>query len=275
MWDRADQRLTRCAFGSGKARLAHRKLALIGVYALGLVFAACGASRAFGQECPLASSTGPTIASQVRALEGRLIFHDGIRQWFELKLNKPQCGQRSIQLIRTEERKSNTLEALRGCRVVSTGAIDFSPTGYYSLNTFQDVKQIQPIGACLRQPPFADYSSTKPDKRVRTYRVDMHVVYKPGDHPIIFHVRSAGRELRPWQAYARYMLTGGFVLYGLCGDGFVIDKIFGTPAAYPGHFDDPRTSSDMASFDPESAAQSGESDLHLGYTCIRAPLRDH
>ncbi|BDU21962.1 hypothetical protein DYGSA30_34190 [Dyella sp. GSA-30] len=42
-----------------------------------------------------------------------------------------------------------------------------------------------------------------------------------------------------------------------------------TPAAHPGHFDDPRTSNDMASFDPEGAAEAGTSDLRLGYTCVR------
>jgi hypothetical protein len=99
----------------------------------------------------------------------------------------------------------------------------------------------------------------------------MHVIYGPEDHPIIFRVSSAGRELRPWQAYASYWLTGGFVLYGLCGEGFVIDKVFGTPQANPGHLDDPRTPDDKAEFDPESAAQSGKRDLHLGYTCIRNP----
>ena len=99
----------------------------------------------------------------------------------------------------------------------------------------------------------------------------MHVIYSSEDHPIVFQVSSAGRMLRPWQAYASYLLTGGFVLYGRCGEGFVIDKVFGTRQANPGHFDDPRTPSDMAEFDPESAAQSGKADLHLGYTCIREP----
>lgn len=243
----------------------HRKLASIGVYVL--VLLTCAGNRAFGQECPRASATGPTIASQVRTLKGRLIFHDDIRQWFELKLDRPHCGQRSIELVQTDE-TSGTLEVLRGCRIKSSGAIDFSSTGYYSLDIFQDVKKVEPVGTCPARPPLPDYSSVKPDGRVHAYRVDMHVIYRPGDHPILFHVRSAGRALRPWQAYASYMLTGGFVLYGHCGDGFVVDKVFGTPAAHPGHFDDPRTPSDMASFDPESAAQAGESDLHLGYTCV-------
>ena len=252
----------------------HRKLASIGVCALVLVLLTCAGNRAFGQECPRTSTTGPTIASQVRTLEGRLIFHNGIRQWFELKLDRPHCGQSSIELVQTDE-TSRALEVLRGCRIKSSGAIDFSSTGYYSLDIFQDVKKVEPVGTCPARSPFPDYSSVKPNGLVRAYRVDMHVSYRPGDHPILFHVRSAGRELRPWQAYASYMLTGEFVLYGHCGDGFVVDKVFGTQAAQPGHFDDPRTPSDMASFDPESAAQAGKSDLHLGYTCVRELPGEH
>ena len=181
-------------------------------------------------------------------------------------------GERGLNAM---DEKSRMLDALRGCRVRSSGAIDFSGTGYFSLDTFQDVKKVEPVGTCPAKPSFADYSSVKPDERVRAYRVGMHVIYRPGDHPVVFHVRSAGRELKPWQAYASYMLTGGFVLYGHCGDGFVVDKVFGTPAAHPGHFDDPRTSNDMASFDPESAAEAGTSDLRLGYTCVRVQPGEH
>jgi hypothetical protein len=97
----------------------------------------------------------------------------------------------------------------------------------------------------------------------------MHVNYAPGDHPVLFRVTSGGKELQPWRAYASYMLTGGFVLYGLCGDGFVVDKVFGTPQASPSHFTESRELGDMAMFDPESAAASGKTDLHLEYTCVR------
>jgi hypothetical protein len=136
---------------------------------------------------------------------------------------------------------------------------------------YQDVQSIESIGKCERQLSFPDYSKAKPDKTIRTYRVDMHVNYEPGDHPVVFRITSAGRELQPWQAYASYYLTGGFVLYGHCGDGFVVDKVFGTPEAHPGHFDNPRSSADMAMFDPESAAATGKKDLQLGYTCLRDP----
>lgn len=226
---------------------------------------------AHGQECPQApNATEAGIASQPRTLEGQLIFHDGKRQWFELKLDEPQCGQRSIQLLRTPE-KTPPLAIFRGCRIKSGGAIDFSPTGYYSLDMFQDVEEIEPVGKCARQAPFPEYSVPEPDKRIRAYRVDMLVDYRPGNHPVIFHVSSAGRELRPWRAYANYLLTGGYILYGNCGDGFVVDKVFGTREAHPQHFDYPRTPGDLAEFDPERAAAAGKWDLHLGYTCIRAP----
>jgi len=235
---------------------------------LALAFVNWTPTSALAQQCPQTSATGPTLASQAQTLEGRLIFHNGIRQWFELKLDQPQCGQTSVELVRGE-RDWTPLQVLRGCRVRSKGAIDFSGTGYYSLDTYQAVDQIEPVGSCPLQLPFPDYSKTKPEKSVHEYRVDMHVNYRPGDHPIIFRVSSASKELRPWQAYASYWLTGGFVLYGHCRDGFVVDKVFGTPQAKPSHFDEPRTSGDMATFDPETAAASGKKDLHLGYTCVR------
>jgi|ERR1035437_160768 hypothetical protein len=97
----------------------------------------------------------------------------------------------------------------------------------------------------------------------------MHVDYEPGDHPVVFRVLSSGKELRPWQEYASYFLTGGFVLYGYCGEGFVVDKVFGTPQATPQHFEEPHSPDDAAIFDPESAATAGKKDLHLGYTCVR------
>ena len=103
----------------------------------------------------------------------------------------------------------------------------------------------------------------------------MHVNYRPGDHPIKFHVWNASGELRPWQAYASYWLTGGSVLYGLCGKGFVVNTVSGPREAIPMHFDAPRTRMDMAEFNPDDAADSGKWDLDLGYTCIREPGKEH
>src|ERR1700689_4560233 len=181
---------------------------IFAIFAVVITTAAAG-----GQQCPQTSTTGPNRASEVWKLEGVLVFHDGIRKWFELKLDAPQCGQASIELVRATLDDWRPLEVLRGCRVRSSGVIDFSTTGYYSLEMYQDAAEIESIGACEKQLPFPDYANGNPDETVRQYRVEMHVNYGPGDHPIIFRVSSAGRELQPWQAYASYTLTGGFVLY--------------------------------------------------------------
>jgi len=235
---------------------------------LAFAVAACAALPALGQQCPHAGAPG--APSEVRTLRGALVFHDGIRQWFELKLDQPQCGQASIELVRVDGKWSQ-LEVLRGCQIRSRGTIDLSPTGYYSLDMYQDVEEVASVGACAQQLPFPDYSKAKADKTVPEYRVEMHVNYEAGDHPVLFSVSSAGKELRPWQAYAHYLLTGGFVLYGFCADGFVVDEVFGTPQANPSHLADPRSSDDIAMFDPEGAAAAGKKDLHLGYTCVHQP----
>jgi len=236
---------------------------------LGLFCANRTALYAFAQECPERSTTGASIPSESRTLEGQLIYHDGIRKWLELKLPEPQCGQHSIQLVAAGDRDWTSLETLRGCRVESIGEIDFAGTGYFSLDTYQSVEKIEPAGFCAKQLPFPDYSQAKPDKRVRAYRVEMDIDYSPGDHPILFHVSSSGKDLQPWEAYASYSLTGSFVLYGECGEGFRVDKVYGTPQANPGHFTEKGEPDDMAAFDPENAAAAGKKKLRLGYTCMR------
>jgi hypothetical protein len=45
-----------------------------------------------GQQCPQSSATAADYGSVIRTLEGTLVFHDGIRKWFELRLDQPKCG---------------------------------------------------------------------------------------------------------------------------------------------------------------------------------------
>lgn len=233
-------------------------------------FLACAGLPVVGQQCPGVDKNGISIPSESQSLEGQLIYHDGIRQWFELKFDRSECGQRSIELTRTDG-KWAALEIFRGCRVRTKGFIDDSPTGYYSLEKFQNVVDIEPVGTCARKAPLPAAPNAEPDATVQRYRVNMDVDYEPGDHPIIFRVTSGDKELRPWQAYASYWLTGGFVLYGRCGRGFVVDRVFGTPQADPQHFTAPRESDDQAMFDPEGAADAGINHMRLGFTCVREP----
>lgn len=217
---------------------------------------------ACAQSCPQQSSTGPSVPSATQTLTGKLVYHDGLRQWYELKLDKARCEAQSIELVRGE--KSWTpLEVLRGCQVSSRGTIRIPLTGYYSLALYQDVTDVEATGTCIQQKQLPDYSGFKPDKAIRRYRVMMLIDYEPGDHPIDFQVTSAGRRLRPWQAYASYLLTGGFALYGECGAGFMANQAFGTVKAKPWTLDG------EALFDPETAAAAGEKHLRLGYTCVR------
>ncbi len=110
-------------------------------------------ARVLPQPCPQAKPEGPFVASEVLTLEGQLVFHDGIRQWFELKLDRPQCEQGSTVLVRGDKDRE-PLEALRACRVRSRGEMAISGTGYYSLATYQFVDEITPVGNCVRQLPF-------------------------------------------------------------------------------------------------------------------------
>ena len=233
-----------------------------------LVLGCCAGVVAQGQDCPKSSSDGPSIPSATETLEGRLIYHDGLRKWYELKLDKSRCGQPSMQLT-IDDKKWVSLEVLRGCTVKSSGQIDLSPTGYYSLDLSQFVTNIEPVGHCVKQKPFPDLSGLRPAPNVRQYEVQMLLDYESGDHPPVFRIASGGKALKPWQAYASYYLTGGFVLYGECAKGFVVDKVSGTPEASPSHFTEARDPSDMAAFDPEGAAAAGKKDLRLGYTCVR------
>lgn len=235
---------------------------------LAWVLLAAAALSVSGQTCPEPiTNGGPDSPSEIRELQGHLLFHDGMRQWFELKLDKPQCGQTSIQVNLIQD--STHIEIFRGCRVRSRGELDYRTTGYISLEMYQNLRAIEPIGKCERKAPFPDYSKAKPDSGIRAYRVDM-IFNNKRDRPIPVRVTSAGKPLRPWQAYASYFLTGVFTLYGNCGEGFSVDKVFGTPEANPLHHD-PEIEDNSAMFDLDSAAAAGKWYLQLGYTCVRNP----
>jgi hypothetical protein len=246
-----------------------------GLIAVASLLFICAALPARGQQCPKENPNGPSQPSEARTLEGQLIYHDGIRKWFELKLERPECGQESVQLLQGLHAwapdNPASLETLRGCRVRAKGALDLSPTGYYTLDLYQAVEEIEPVGECTKQPPFPDFSKARPDKSIRSYRVEMTIDYEQADHPIFFRVTSGGKELKPWQAYASYFLTGGFVLYGYCAKRFAVDRVFGDSEAAPDHFEGQGEPGDAAMFDPESAAGTAKKKLQLGYTCMRVP----
>lgn len=236
---------------------------------------ACASLFACGQKCPEENTSDPGQPQEAMTLKGKLIYHDGLRKWFELKLDRPVCGQPSVELFPGRKAfysgSPSALETFRGCRVRTEGLLGGPASGYYTLDINLDVGEIEPIDKCTRQPPLPDYSKARPDKSIGRFRVEMTIDYEQADRPIFFRVTSEGKELRPWQAYASYWLTGGYVLYGQCAKGFFVDEVFGDSEASPQHFDERGNPNDMAMFDPDDAPGAVKKKLHLGYTCTRVP----
>ena len=246
-----------------------------GLIAIALQLFVCAALPASSQQCPKENPNGPGQPSESRTLEGKLVYHDGIRKWFELKLDRPECGQQSIQLLQGGGAfapwNPASLETLRGCRIRTKGNLAFPSTGYYTLDLYQNVENAEPVGECLKQPPLPDFSKTKPDQSIRNYRVEMTIDYTQADRPIFFRVTSRGKELQPWQAYASYWLTGGYVLYCDCAKDFMVVRVFGDSEATPQHFNERGNPDDSAMFDPYDKDGVVNKKLHLGYTCVRVP----
>jgi hypothetical protein len=189
------------------------------------------------QSCPKENPSGPSIPSVSRTLSGTIVYHNALRQWIGLRLDASTCGQSEIELIpdfsgddqRNEDQRKH-LETLRGCRATVTGTLDLAPTGYYSTDIFQSVDKAVPDPSCIPQPPVPDFSSAKPNPAIHRYQAKL-TVSSLGEGSIRGEARSNGRLLTPWQAYVHQFLTGGFVLYGSCADGFQISHVSGSPAA--------------------------------------------
>jgi hypothetical protein len=225
------------------------------------------------QSCPEENPNGPSKESASRTLTGKVVYHNEIRQWFGLQLDKPVCGLTEIQLLQgggafeVDESNAHLIETYRGCSVTVQGALGIPGTGYYSAELYQNVDKIDPALDCVRQPAFPDYSKAKPDPSVHNYRVSMHLDYSARGGHIVFTARSRNRLLIPWQAYANYWFTGGYVLYAYCTDGFEIGSFKGTPEAKPWLPDN------SIAMDPESAAEKHITQLRLDYTCHREVKR--
>ncbi len=234
--------------------------------------AALEAGRCCAQSCPSESKDGPLIESAPQTVTGHVHYHDGIRQWLELVPPKPVCGYTSIQLLgfgggafEVDRGNANQLERYRDCDVTVVGPIGIPSTGYYSAPIYLTVNEIDPTADCSLKSAPPDFSKLKPSSAIRRYRVTFHIRYEPGDHPVSAVItNSNGQALRPWQEYASYTLTGGFVFYANCAKGFRLSHVTGTPQAHPGRPDE-----NMAGMDPESAGMKHVTNLRLSFSCRR------
>jgi len=138
-------------------------------------------------------------------------------------------------------------------------------TGYYSTDLYQTVDKIEASPDCVQQPAFPDYSKLKPNPSIRSYRVTMQMDYSARGGHIDIKVNSGGRPLIPWQPYANYILTGGYVFYAYCADSFDVTSYRATPEAHPS------LTENMIDLDPETAAEKHSRKITLSYTCRREP----
>ena len=233
---------------------------------VGMMVAVCAGAGA--QACPRESTTGPSVDSAVMSLRGLVVYHDDLRQWFELRVNNAVCGTRTIQLVEGEAGPKGQLEQLRGCQVEAKGRLSIPATGYYSAELYLSPESLAGLEGCRKKALLPDYSKLHPAPDLRAYRVTMRVHYGYSGPPMVAVV-TAGRRMTPWQEYASYTLTGGFVFYGMCAAGFEVWNGHGTRAANAGQLEPPGEPADFAMMDPETAAERGVRWLTLRYDCGR------
>jgi hypothetical protein len=175
------------------------------------------------QACPSEDESGPGIPS---TLHGKLLYHEDLRTWHEIKLSQKVCNWESIQVISTKL-DWNYVHRFRGCAVTITGRLFTPVTGYYSLGLAMDAGKIQPDDDCKPFPIQPDLSKVPIPKTVQQYIVTISVDYRNGGH-IDVKVGSTAKgkiALKPWQAYAGYHLTGAAdVIWFDCAKGFEMIK---------------------------------------------------
>ncbi len=217
-----------------------------------------------GQTCPTAAeSEQGSGAAEPSVLHGRLVYHNDLRRWLGLKLDKPACGQGEIQLVFADAALWRRAEALRGCSLTVTGDIFDSPTGYYSADLAISDPVIHPDSGCHPFPVKPDLSTVPIPSGVQLYNVSINVDYRGKGH-VTVHVSegpNGATPLGPWQAYAHYMLTGGAdVIWFGCQKEFHLGHITQQP---PGDEILPRDD------DAGAALRNMEGSNTISYSCQR------
>lgn len=234
------------------------------------IFVLVSLSPTVAQDCPKENPNGPSIASARRTLSGIIVYHDALRQWTGLRPDAPVCDQSEIELIPDfsgsdlrNERERKHLETLRGCRATITGTLGLASTGYYSTDIFQSVDQAVPEPSCVSQPASPDMSRARPTSTVRRYYARV-TVSNVGEGAIHAEARSPRHLLTPWQAYTHYFLSGGFVLWVNCADGFRMSHVTGSAEAKPEQWD-----VNQASMDADVGDDKKVKLLGMTFTCTR------
>lgn len=193
--------------------------------------------QAEAQTCP----TGFEEASAASTLHGILTYHDELREWLGLKLDKPTCGEDEIELVFLEPKHWREAEARRECAVTVIGRLFYSPTGYYSADMAVTDPMVAPDVNCRPFPVKPDPSLAPRKANVATFVAEIVVDYR-GKGRVrvrVWEDEHRKSELTPWQPYVHYMLTGSQdVMWFGCADGFDITRISQEPKPKDALFQD-------------------------------------
>jgi len=160
--------------------------------------------------CPNYDKYKDLDAPKPSVLHGTIQFHDEIRQWLGLKLDKPACNESDIQLVTMKSDGYRQMKTFVGCAVSVTGMLFQGATGYYSADLAIDPK-IKPDAGCHRAGLEPDPATVSIPAKLRQYKVSITVDYRGKGHVDrrAWNNNSPQESLEPWQTYIDYTMTGG------------------------------------------------------------------
>ena len=197
------------------------------VFIVTISFIALGLSA---QSCP--DPATPEDAPHPSTLHGTLRYHDELRQWLELKLDHPACGEDQVQLVFKDTAEWRRAKSFDSCRATITGELYEGVTGYYSANIAMMDPSISPDPDCRKAQVEPDPASAPRKKGLSQYDVEIKVDYRGRGHIAVTVWENRIRRIRlsPWQRYANYWLTGGRdVLWVGCEKPFALSRFVQTP----------------------------------------------
>jgi hypothetical protein len=169
-----------------------------------------------------------------------LRFHDEIRQWIGLDLDKTACGVGEIELfVAVESPEGRRAKSLVGCHVKVTGRIYPHSTGYYSAAMAFGDPEVTPDATCHSKPIEPDYSLAPIPAKLLRYRASITADYRGNGHVRVKAWRDGTKPipLEPWQAYVSYSFTGDrSVIYFQCAESFEVEDPRQNPPRKEGSF---------------------------------------
>ncbi|HEY2460989.1 MAG TPA: hypothetical protein VGI16_09280 [Candidatus Acidoferrum sp.] len=192
-----------------------------------MVLSAATASTA--QICPASNESNSGKAPKAAIIRGRLRFHDDLRHWLGIELNRPLCGKTEIQIAFSKGDQWKRAKTLRGCTITATGKLYDSPTGYYSADLAIFDPIIKADSSCHPLPLEAGPRAHPSEIPHGPYQTSISIDYRGKGH-VDVNVSQGEKKLIPWQDYVDYMLSGSAeVVWLYCAKDFRVTDITQVP----------------------------------------------